>query len=121
MKEDLPAKEALLLGDEPNEVRIELLGGRNVSIIVNEVQFDTQIGVEDVVKAFRYVSFSMSPETEVQEYFFNCDPLPPKPEQPETEKPEKPETQPEPAQSGHASQPEEKEAAVPRPNAVELE
>lgn len=115
VSEKLPASESIILVDEPNEVRIELLGGKNISINVNEVEFRFQIGAADAVKAFRHVSFSTAADAEVQEFFFNCDPLP---EQPE----------PEQAQNGHASQPEKEVIRVdavinsqPIPNIAELE
>lgn len=59
--------------DELNEVRVTLNGNKNLTIVVNEVEFNTQIGLTDKVQLFRYASFILS-DVKVQEFFFNCEP-----------------------------------------------
>lgn len=88
---NLTANQSIILSDEPNEVRVTLTGGSNATIIVNGVPFNTTFGFEDEAKFFRYASFSLAPELDFQEFFFECDAPPTEPDNGPQEPPTTPE------------------------------
>lgn len=99
---NLTANQNIILSDEPNEVRVTLVGGSNATIVVNGVTFDTKFGSEDDVKFFRYVSFGLAPELEFQEFFFECDEQPSEPDNGPQEPPTTPENPPDvPSKPSH--------------------
>lgn len=56
-----------------NNLTISLISiDQTVTIIVNGVKFETQVSPLEDVKGFRYVSFALATDLDVQEFFYDC-------------------------------------------------